>query len=802
MIRRPGTAVAGDNTNKTIAIACVALMIFTVAYVMISAGEESEAETVRYGVSDYYVISGQGKYTDSSLNGYDSIYITGTSISNGAFKNCTTLIYVRIDSTVKTIGDNAFEGCTSLSYVGGSGVTTIGKCAFKNSSVRTLNFESSLTTIGENAFQGTSRLANFPLWNTSVTEFKNGTFMNSGLQIIDMRNITSVGSTAFSGSKVDLQIVRSGQTTLLPGICRLYCDDDSLFYETDSPIRQVSKSGQTVTFTLREMTYLKVTAVNGSEDLAENKFVVCEYYAKFKTDGTSDYTLSARPMEIHIPEGVGVDALVKIDTGDLPYKLPVAVAGKLTFSGWKVEGSDDFITEITATLMRANGGRIVMNAEFGKADVMMDHSSISDRTDVSTLQIRAGFTLGGKYPKLPDVNGYRHIGWMVDGEQLAPEAEITKLESHTAYSIWSPTITYKLTYLQSDGSVLSIVEAGYNETIVPDMGLAAAEEEGKRHIGWSVDGTTAADKVRVENDMSLMPVFGDRTLFKVSVKDRGETLSATDVYDGRKYTFCQEDPFSPTQVFLGWTDGIVSGTELVVESDITIESEWRDRAAYKVSYREGRSVLTTATALEGIPFEIAVDDPVREGMNFYGWYDESDNRYAKGDKLDVSADTELFTEWTDKAIYFVTYYSEGDVKGIVKVADGSDYLIDKKLTRDGYAFKGWSLTDGGEVSKVNGDMLKPTADVALYAVWDKEPESQPSTDTTTDTDGPDEGSDSSNTDGDSSETDGGGDGLSDTDGDGSGSEPSGFAISGTAMAVGAGVAAMVIALLAVAVRRA
>ncbi len=784
MIRRPGTAVAGDNTNKTIAIACVALMIFTVAYVMISAGEESEAETVTYGVTEYYVISGQGKYTDSSLNGYTSIHITGTSISNGAFKNCTTLAYVRMSSTVKTIGDNAFEGCTSLIYVGGPGVTTIGQCAFKNSSVRSVDFESSLTTINENAFQGTSRLTYFPLWNTSVTEFKNGTFMNSGLQIIDMRNITSVGNTAFSGSKMDLQIVRSGQTTLLPGICRLYCDDDSLFYETDSPIRQVCKSGQTITFTLSGMTYLKVTAVNGKEDLAEHTRTVIAYYAKFDADGTSDYTLSARQMEIHMPEGIGVDTLVNLDSGDLPYKLPVAVAGKLAFNGWKVEGSNDFVTEITKTLMKTNGGRIVLNAEFGMADVMMDHSSISDRTDVSTLQIRAGFSLGGKYPKLPDVNGYRHIGWMVDGEQLAPEAEITKLENHTAYSVWSPTITYKLTYLQSDGSVLSIVEAGYNETIVPDMGLAAAEEEGKRHIGWSVDGTTAADKVRVENDMSLMPVFGDRTLFKVSVKDRGETLSATDVYDGRKYTFCQEDPFSPTQVFLGWTEGIVSGTELVVESDIMIESEWRDRAAYKVSYREGRSVLTTATALEGIPFEIAVDDPVREGMNFYGWYDESGNRYGKGDKLDVSADTELFIEWTDKTIYFVSYYSEGDVKGIVRIADGSDYLIDMKLTRDGYAFKGWSLTDGGEVSKVNGDMLKPTADVALYAVWDKEPESQPSTDTTTETDGPEDG-----------------DGRSETDGDGSGREPSGFAIGGTAMAVGAGVAAIVIALLAVAIRR-
>ncbi len=692
MIRRPGTAVAGDRTNKTIAIACVALLIFTVTYVMITSedGSDTDAETIRILADDCLVVNGGTTHSNSEFDTYSYIYVKGTSIVDNAFKNCTKINTVYLSSDVKTIGNNAFLGCTGLYSIEAPNVVSIGNNAFKDSGLRVIIVGSALTSIGANAFENTSRLYHIPLWSTSVTEIKDGTFMNSGLKFVDLRSIETLSSTAFSGSSLSLQMVKTGQTVLVPGICRLYCDDDDIGGKTGSPIKYMYQSGNEVSITFDSQYYVSIIPVNGDDDVAEHYYSTPYYRAKFTPTGTTDYVMELRHIEIYLPEGLGVDPLILLDQSDLPYTLPTATAGELTFSGWKAEGTSGFVTQITRDLANSWGGRVVLTAVFGKADMVMDHSAISDRTDVSSLSTRIGFTYGDHYNKLSDVEGYTHVGWLVDGVSYAADAEIAVFKTHTAYSVWEATKTYKLTYLQSDGSVLSEATIPYNMTIVPDMTLDVTEEIGKRLIGWSKDGITASATIRVDDDMSVKPVFEDREVFRVTVMDRGNTLSGTDVYDGRTYTFQQEDPFSETLYFLGWTDGIVSGTEFAVESNITIESQWRDRAQYTVSYRDGWTVIDNATAFEGIPFEIAIDDPSQEGKRFDGWYSEDGEKHVRGDKLDVSADTELYTGWSDLPKYTVTVTDRGSVLESVEVYSGSTYTFSHEApSAEGMVFVGW-----------------------------------------------------------------------------------------------------------------
>ncbi len=690
MIRRPGTAVAGDRTNKTIAIACVALMLFTVTYVMITSDEESDAETIRILADDCLIVNGETTHSDSEFTNNQYIYIKGTCIVNNAFKNCTKINTVYMSKDVTTIGDNAFMGCTGLYSIEAPNVVSIGKNAFKDSSLSVILAGSSLTTIGESAFENTPRLYHVPLKSTSVTEIKDRTFMNSGLKFADLRSIETLSSTAFSGSSLSLQMVKPGQTVLVPGICRLYFDSDEMCSTSGTMIRYIYQSGSYLYITFNAQTYVSITPVNGGDDVAEHYYSTPCFRAKFMPTGTTDYAMDSRLIEIRLPEGLGLDTGIDLSLNDLPYTLPAATAGELAFNGWKAEGISGFVTEITSDMVNSWGGRIVLTAVFGKADMVMDHSAISDRTDVSSLPTRAGFTYGDCYNKLSDVEGYTHVGWMVDGVSYAPDEEIAVFKSHTAYSVWEPTKTFALTYLQSDGSVLSETTIPYNMTIEPDMSLDVTEEIGKRHIGWSEDGVTASTTIRVDENMSLKPVFEDRELFTVTVLDRGSTLSSTDVYDGRSYTFLQDDPFSETKMFLGWTDGIMSGTELTVESSITIESQWRDRAQYTVSFRDGRTIMDTATALEGIPFEIAIDDPSQEGKRFEGWFSEDGTKHVRGDKLDVSADTALYTEWSDRPKCTVTVTDRDTVLESVEIYTGGTYTFSHEApSAEGKVFVGW-----------------------------------------------------------------------------------------------------------------
>ncbi len=48
-------------------MACVALLIFTVTFVIMSSDDDPSGETVRIGADDYLVVYGSNTYSDASL---------------------------------------------------------------------------------------------------------------------------------------------------------------------------------------------------------------------------------------------------------------------------------------------------------------------------------------------------------------------------------------------------------------------------------------------------------------------------------------------------------------------------------------------------------------------------------------------------------------------------------------------------------------------------------------------------------------------------------------------------------------
>lgn len=695
-------------------MACVALLIFTVTFVIMSSDEDPSGETVRIGADDYLVVYGSNTYSDASLANEKNIYVKGTYVRDGAFRNCTKIQYVYFSDEVKTIGVNAFSGCTSLYYLSAPKVTSIGDNAFKDSGLESIGLGKDLTSIGTGAFDNTKRLRFVPLWNTSVTELKDNTFTNSAVRMIDLRGITKLSPTAFSGSSMDLQMVTSTQTAVVPGICRLYCDTPD-FISSNGPVTGMWKLGNQVTMMLKEQLYLSVAPTSGGVDPTKYVKSVFEYRALIDVTPNVDYVVSQRQAEIRIPDGFGLETKILLNISDLPYTLPTPTLGTLTFNGWKAEGTEGYVTKVDNVMMNTWNGVVYLEPEFGSADATLDHSSISDRTDVSSLPTRLGFTYGDCYQRLPDVTGYTHVGWKVGEQVFGADEAITTYGNHTAYSIWEPTITFKLKYMESDGSELSVKDVPYNATVAVDGTLIASEADSKRFIGWSSDGENRIDSVRVTSDMSLVPVFEDRRAFKVTVNDRGSVLKEDTVYDGRTHTFTSDDPESPTQIFLGWSDGIVSGDTMTVDRDVTISSSWRDRIAYTVTYKDGRSVIDTAEALEGIRFTINIDDPVKEGKRFDGWFDERDNRFSKGDGMDVSSDITFYTGWTDLAKVTVTVTDRSTVLESGEFYEGDSYTFSRpEPTAEDMYFVCWKCA-GEAVS--SGQTFVLTESLVIVAEW-------------------------------------------------------------------------------------
>ena len=109
------------------------------------------------GPSD--AVSAVAKQRDSKVIA-EIVITSGTSISDCAFRDCTSLTTVTIPDSVTSIDGSAFSGCTGLTSVTiPNSVTSIGFAAFFGcTGLTSVTIGNGVTSIGDNAFRGCTGL--------------------------------------------------------------------------------------------------------------------------------------------------------------------------------------------------------------------------------------------------------------------------------------------------------------------------------------------------------------------------------------------------------------------------------------------------------------------------------------------------------------------------------------------------------------------------------------------------------------------------------------------------------------------
>ena len=175
-----------------------------------SVGNQNQAATgavviptqVTYNSTIYSVTSiSNNAFKDcSSLLSSVTIPNSVTSIGNSAFESCYGLISASIPNSVTSIGDYAFVNCSGLiSATIPNSVTSIGVFAFGNCSVLTsVTIPNSVTSIGQQAFFNCIGLTSVTIPN-SLTTIGNSTFAFCyGLTSVTIPNsVTRIGDAAF-----------------------------------------------------------------------------------------------------------------------------------------------------------------------------------------------------------------------------------------------------------------------------------------------------------------------------------------------------------------------------------------------------------------------------------------------------------------------------------------------------------------------------------------------------------------------------------------------------------------------------
>lgn len=205
----------------------------------------------------------------------------------------------------------------------------------------------------------------------------------------------------------------------------------------------------------------------------------------------------------------------------------------------------------------------------------------------------------------------------------------------------------------------------------------------------------------------------------------GNDLDPVEVVSGNTIT----KPQNPTRSgynFKYWslTDG---GSEYdfatPVTGNITLYAVWEVAETpvtkYTVTFNSTGGSAVSSVEVESGKTVSKPQDPTQDGKVFKHW-SLTEGGEAYNFATPVNGNITLYAVWdaaqTPVTNHTVTFDAKGGISSIttLEVEDGKTLVAPPAPTKDGFTFKHWSLTDGGEAY----DFATPvTANITLYAVW-------------------------------------------------------------------------------------
>ena len=269
---------------------------------------------------------------------------------------------------------------------------------------------------------------------------------------------------------------------------------------------------------------------------------------------------------------------------------------------------------------------------------------------------------------------------------------------------------YTVTYID-EGQIIKKEELEEGSVIsAPEV-----TKEGHTFIGWYEKENKYDVYEPITRDLILESKY-EINKYKITFKNYdGSVLEETEtkykekpVYKGETPKRERDEEYS--YIFNGWDKELEEATK---------EEE------YTAVYKKEKNKYTVTYINEGIEYHketleygsvvTSIQDPIKEGYTFTGWYNE--NNQKVNHPITVTKNITLYSKYEINT-YKVSYYNEG-----------TKYIEDQKInykenalkpnidpSKIGYTFKYWSIKENGEEYEFS---TKITKDITLYAVYEK-----------------------------------------------------------------------------------
>lgn len=257
------------------------------------------------------------------------------------------------------------------------------------------------------------------------------------------------------------------------------------------------------------------------------------------------------------------------------------------------------------------------------------------------------------------------------------------------------TITY-VNELGSDSKVYVLEGQKVKEPEDPKV-------EGYNFLGWYCGGELFKfDSVSVDKDYTLIAKFKENIekLEVVLINDESDLQKNTLVTIPVGGTLTISEPQKEGYKFIGWYIERTIGDEVKIELfDLTqkIESNITLIAKFEKTYTVTYLVDEQENKLSVLENEkISLEDPIKEGFEFVGWYNFDTNELFDMESL-ITSDIKLFAKFEEIENTFIVKCIIDDKETLIKVKENEKVVLDLPQ-KEGYNFIGFYQENGEEFS--------------------------------------------------------------------------------------------------------
>ena len=222
-------------------------------------------------------------------------------------------------------------------------------------------------------------------------------------------------------------------------------------------------------------------------------------------------------------------------------------------------------------------------------------------------------------------------------------------------------------------------------------------------------------------------LYGKET-YKITFETNGgNPLAPVEIEWGEEFDL-NVTPTKKGHTFKGWffDAGLTNPVteSIVIEGDISLFAKWEiNQYTVKFDTNGGNNIADIKANYDA---EVKVDDPVRKGYEFVGWY--LDEEFEEEFDLKIPGNnTTVYAKWEECEVKIIFNTNANGVVGEMgkptfKTEDEKLTLPKSTYVREGYNFKGWATSENGEVvyeDEANiSSLLEESQEITLYAVWE------------------------------------------------------------------------------------